>query len=515
MTINANPTFAWGQDLTPEQLARIWATVPDDYKPGQLSDVESWVNPDTGLRGGDATRNFPRLDGGAFMQWFPQFQPGEFTGDAGGDWVPAGDGIGNYAITQNRNESTWGNNDIMGGWDPDTGKWQGFGSNGPTVARGLANFIATAIGGYYAAGAMGGDYGTMAAAAGKGAVMGVGMNTIANEGDTSGLLGAAATGAVSGAAGGAGQALGWNPAATGALVGGGTAALRGGDGSDILQGAAAGGFSGYGNSEGFTGNSLADRAIVAGGSTLIRGGDGRDALINAGTAGLNNALSGSGNGTQQQTTTTTDTGGNMENQDFDAWLQEQMDTSGRTLDGYNDGGTDYSNEGRNYVDPNSTGGSPWNSSTGGFDWGKFLSGMFGGGGGQNGGGNGWGALLPMILGGIAGAAGGKDSTNSSTNAPWEPATPFLTQQLAQGQGLSQKYQDQPFSQAQQTAYGNVGGLLDALNHNAGGLLQGFQANANGGNQFVRGQQKPLTGAGVVPGGPGWTPWQIGDYGTRK
>lgn len=91
--------------------------------------------------------------------------------------------------------------------------------------------------------------------------------------------------------------------------------------------------------------------------------------------------------------------------------------------------------------------------------------------------------------------------------------PYLTGLAEDGRGLYQQYMRQPFSPAQQTAYGNVGGLLDVVNANAGGLLQGFQANATGQNQFVRGQPRALIGSAPL-GGQGWAPGLLGSFGTR-
>jgi hypothetical protein len=122
--------------------------------------------------------------------------------------------------------------------------------------------------------------------------------------------------------------------------------------------------------------------------------------------------------------------------------------------------------------------------------------------------------LGGLLGAVAGAADSKDGETTTKNEPWGPAQDFLKQQLAQGQALSQKYAQQPFSPAQQTAYGNMGGLLDLINQNAGGLLDGFQANASGKNQFVRGQPRALIGSSFAPTGAQWQPGLLGNFGTK-
>lgn len=110
------------------------------------------------------------------------------------------------------------------------------------------------------------------------------------------------------------------------------------------------------------------------------------------------------------------------------------------------------------------------------------------------GGSGNGSLLGAGLGAVAGALDGGDKTQSSTRDPWAPAQDFLKLQLSQGMPLSQQYQQQPFSQAQKTAYANQGGLLDAINQNAGGLIGLGSANASGQNAFVRGQPRQLQGS---------------------
>jgi hypothetical protein len=85
-----------------------------------------------------------------------------------------------------------------------------------------------------------------------------------------------------------------------------------------------------------------------------------------------------------------------------------------------------------------------------------------------------------------GASQSKDGTSTNTRDPWAPAQPFLLNQLTAGAALQDKLQQQPFSQAQQTAYGNQGNLLDAINGQMPALLAGFGANASGANQFTRG-----------------------------
>lgn len=112
------------------------------------------------------------------------------------------------------------------------------------------------------------------------------------------------------------------------------------------------------------------------------------------------------------------------------------------------------------------------------------------------------------LGGLIGAAGGALSSQDQTSSkdPWAPAQDFIKQQIAQGQSLSQKYQDQPFSQQQQTSYNNIGGLLNAMNTMAPTMMQGFSNNASGANQFdLRNPRKSLLGTDVMNSGATWNP----------
>ena len=119
-----------------------------------------------------------------------------------------------------------------------------------------------------------------------------------------------------------------------------------------------------------------------------------------------------------------------------------------------------------------------------------------------------------LLGAAAGALDSRDQEQKQSRAPWEPMQPYLLGLAEDGRGLYNQYKAQPFSQAQQTAYGNVGGLLDVLNQNAGGLLQGMQANATGQNQFVRGQPRQLVGSAPIDG-MAFTPGLLGNFGTRR
>lgn len=125
-----------------------------------------------------------------------------------------------------------------------------------------------------------------------------------------------------------------------------------------------------------------------------------------------------------------------------------------------------------------------------------------------------GSNLGGLLGAAAGALDSQDRTDTTSRDPWAPAQPYLRGLLSDGAGLYDQYKREPFSQAQQTAYGNFGGVLDVINANAGGLLSGFQANASGANNFVRGQQRPLIGSNFSPTAAQWQPGLLQAFGTR-
>lgn len=116
----------------------------------------------------------------------------------------------------------------------------------------------------------------------------------------------------------------------------------------------------------------------------------------------------------------------------------------------------------------------------------------------------WGKLGLQALGAYQGYQDGKDQQQTQTRDPWGPAQPYILEALQQGQKLNQQYQAQPFSPQQQTAYNNLGGLLNLANTNAPGLLSGFQANATGANNYDRANpRKALLGSAPMQGA--WNP----------
>ena len=84
----------------------------------------------------------------------------------------------------------------------------------------------------------------------------------------------------------------------------------------------------------------------------------------------------------------------------------------------------------------------------------------------------------LQLGGAAlGAASSQDQEQTTTtkNEPWGPAQQWIKDNIASGQALQKQYTEQPFSPGQQTAYGNLYGLLNSYNTE---MLPGLLGNAN-------------------------------------
>lgn len=117
-----------------------------------------------------------------------------------------------------------------------------------------------------------------------------------------------------------------------------------------------------------------------------------------------------------------------------------------------------------------------------------------------------GSNLGGLLGAALGAAGSKDQEQTSTRDPWAPAQPWIKENIEAGRALQKRLTDEPFSAAQKTAYGNVGGLLNAVNTMAPQMLSGFAANASGANQFSRADpRRALKGSDVGSAGATWNP----------
>ena len=71
----------------------------------------------------------------------------------------------------------------------------------------------------------------------------------------------------------------------------------------------------------------------------------------------------------------------------------------------------------------------------------------------------WGAIGGAAVGVVGNAlmsdsGGGGGQTSTQSRQPWMPATPWLMNNMAQGQNLQAQYQNQPFNAQQQQAYQN-------------------------------------------------------------
>lgn len=437
-------------------------------------------------------------------------QPVSFLGDVNRDGsLSAKPGGAEFGVDRG---SLRGNGDLLG-WsargggntsfvlrqDPNTGQtvvvptWGS--SSGETYddVRGIASILALAGGAYYAP----------TSAAAQGALQGHGMATGAamlGDGDVDSISKAGLAGAATGAIGGGikayGAEQGWSPATTRAVSGGVNTAMRGGDGRDILTGAATGYLSG-------NGQSMANN-FMPGGDMKTESG-----FFDQGGAGADGGGAMDFSGSFDPSLYDFggyDFGGGWSNNVFGDTFGNTGANFGGAYDQsiYNFGQT-FDNTGTELTYP---GGSN------GYDWSKLggnaLKWLTTGSGKDGTGVPPWAALLGATMG----AMDSKDKQQTSSREPWAPMQPYLMGLAEDGRGLYNQYKAQPFSPAQQTAYGNVGGLLDVLNQNAGGLLQGMQANATGANQFVRGKPRALTGSAPIDG-VAFAPGLLGNFGTRR
>ena len=112
------------------------------------------------------------------------------------------------------------------------------------------------------------------------------------------------------------------------------------------------------------------------------------------------------------------------------------------------------------------------------------------------------------LGGMfaGGLLGGQDSTQSATTkqAPWEPAQPYILDNLKDTAALKDYYKQNPFNQQQQTSYQNLFGDLDNFRQNTAPGLMNFANNAMTSNYQRQRGGAPGSGAGygglLQPGG---------------
>lgn len=102
---------------------------------------------------------------------------------------------------------------------------------------------------------------------------------------------------------------------------------------------------------------------------------------------------------------------------------------------------------------------------------------------------GGGALAATVVGGLLGGGSSSGGTQTQTSEPWEPAKPWLQNQITTGQNLQNYYQSHPLNSMQQQGYQNLAGALDNYQSNVAPALQAV-ANRLMGSNYTRsiGQQ---------------------------
>jgi len=142
MAVNTDPLFSFGQNLTPEQVAQMQGL--RNTTPASEETESGVIQAD---RGGSLPGQF-----GPEIRWYgEQILRGTGTGpDA--EYTTSQD-QGQWLISQPRNISTWGGNDVSGVWKED-GTWDGYNS-GMTGARMVGNLGMMVAGGAYTNGGFG------------------------------------------------------------------------------------------------------------------------------------------------------------------------------------------------------------------------------------------------------------------------------------------------------------------------------------------------------------------------
>jgi hypothetical protein len=119
-------------------------------------------------------------------------------------------------------------------------------------------------------------------------------------------------------------------------------------------------------------------------------------------------------------------------------------------------------------------------------------------------------LLSPTLAQLGGAALGalssqdQEQTKTQTNEPWKPAQDWIKSNIAAGQGLQKQYTEQPFSPGQQTAYGNLYGLLNSYNKEVfPGLLSNANAMSQGYDRYAPKETRAKPSFGAI--GSTWNP----------
>ena len=160
MTINATPTFTFGQNLTPAQLQSMQGLRGDHAS--QLQNIGTFGQATESTdpyqtQVGNIPQTWQLRSGDSFSPSI-SYNPGRTYTGIGDSMTESPNPNGHYAIMQPANLSTWGNSDRTGEWDADTGQWLGY-STGATDLRNLANWAATSVGAYYGANALAGGEG--------------------------------------------------------------------------------------------------------------------------------------------------------------------------------------------------------------------------------------------------------------------------------------------------------------------------------------------------------------------
>lgn len=157
MTINATPTFTFGQNLTPAQLQSMQGLRGDHASQlqniGTFGQVTESTDPYQ-TQVGNIPQTWQLRSGDSFSPSI-SYNPGSTYTGIGDSMTESPNPNGHYVIMQPANLSTWGNSDRTGEWDADTGQWLGY-STGATDLRNLANWAATSVGAYYGANALAG-----------------------------------------------------------------------------------------------------------------------------------------------------------------------------------------------------------------------------------------------------------------------------------------------------------------------------------------------------------------------
>lgn len=259
-----------------------------------------------------------------------------------------------------------------------------------------------------------------------------------------------------------------------------TMILGGYFGGNYLSEAAAGGATGTGlsgmdlaaDAAVGTGNNIGTAGSALSGSTAAGGLSGMDMAADAGMGSVN-----SGGGTTWGGQAATSAG-----------------TSAATKAGTSAATTAATNSG-----------TAGNAAADGIDWAKLVSG-----------GGDWGNVLGGLLGAYAGYQSGKDKEDTRKTEPWAPMQPYLLGLAEGGRDIYNQQMQQPFSQAEKTAYSNLGNSYDFINANAPGLLSGFQATGQGKNQFSRDNpRRGLIGFDLnqETSPVQWMPGLLGSFGT--